>query len=114
MEDRTLRRVLRADAVWDAVLGAALCALASVQPWPLFVALGIGCFAFAVVLERGARGTESIPVCRAAAVGNALAVVAVIVVLALLPDPRAITVAALVVAAAGCAAFAALEWRAAF
>lgn len=116
-----LASVLRADAVWDGLLGIGLLlapwpavahavGTAPARPWPVFVLIGLGCLAFAVVMARVAGGPGAVGVARAAALANGAGVVAAVVLL-LFVAPDLTTRAALVVAAVGCAVFAALEWR---
>jgi hypothetical protein len=109
--DLDLSRILGADAVWDLVLGVTLCVLPLFieGPWPLFVALGVGCLAFSAVLWRAASQNRiAVAVCQAAALGNALAVLAALVALTFYPTAGL----ALAIVAVGCTVFATLEWRA--
>ncbi|MFE3170588.1 hypothetical protein ACFXPA_05330 [Amycolatopsis sp. NPDC059090] len=116
-----LPRILLADAIWDVLLGvvlvlspwrslANLLGLSAARPWPVFVVLGVGSFAFSGLLVRGALGTGTAEVCRAAAIANTAAVVAVIVLLALVGTLGSGWALLLGVAGAGCAVFAVLEW----
>ncbi|GHF46994.1 cell division protein FtsW (lipid II flippase) [Amycolatopsis bartoniae] len=114
-----LSTILRADAVWDCLLGVTLLLAAwpavaestaiSTALWPAFVLTGLGSLVFGVVLARSANTSSAPAVARAAAIGNAAAVVAVVVLL-LLTEPETAARAVLVLAAVGCAVFAALEW----
>jgi hypothetical protein len=122
-----MRLLLGADAVWDTLLGAALCLAAvpaiaravgasAARPWLVFVIVGVGCLVFAVVLALGARGRDTVAICGAASLGNAAgAVAAVVAIVVLIPVTglAAAWVAGLCVAAGGCALFFVLEWRAA-
>lgn len=107
--------VLGADAGWDVLLGVALFLapwLVTASMWPVFVMLGAGCFVFAVVLARAARGHETVTITRLAVIGNiAATTVSVVVVCSFRPSPG--ITAGVIIAAVGCAAFAALEWLAA-
>lgn len=118
---RYLPTILLTDAIWDSLLGVALVlapwqpivgifGLSAARPWPVFVILGIGSFAFAGLLIRSAQGTNTIEVCRIAAIANTVAVVAVIVLLALLSAVGPGWLSLLGIAGAGCAVFAVLEW----
>jgi hypothetical protein len=114
---RYLPGVLAADAAWDVAVGAALAAapwlagrvgLPAPGLWPVFVLVGIGCFVFAGLLVRGAKGAGTVEIARAAAIANAAAVV-VAVALALAVEPGPGWLSLLGIAALGCAVFAVLE-----
>ncbi len=118
---RRLLTILRADAAWDFLLGVVVLlapwpAIAGplqlpMGPWPIYVAIGLGCLAFAWLLARVGEA-DAIGLTRIAAIANAVAVVVILILVATLSRLGVTTVSALVVAAVGCAAFAVLEWRA--
>lgn len=110
-----LPAVLAADAVWDGLLGIVFCLvpwsahrLPAASPWPLFLVLGAGCFAFAALLTQAARGRNTVAVARLAAISNAAGMLVAIVVVVLLHTP--LQAAAVAVVGAGCGLFAVLEW----
>lgn len=117
-----LPAVLGADALWDVLLGVASGALAwpgrgrwlglpTGGAWPVYALLAVGCLVFAALLVRAARGRDRIRVARLAALANAGAAAGAFAAGALLQGTvRPGGTVVLVVAGAGCAAFAALEW----
>ncbi|WP_158891837.1 hypothetical protein [Amycolatopsis anabasis] len=116
---RRMRVILGVDAVWEVVLAAAHLAipwgplgLPPARPWWLFVTIGVGSLAFALVLAAAARGRDTVAVCVAAAIGNALTALAFLIVLVFLPNLHFAWFVGVAVTAVCCAAFAALEWQA--
>jgi hypothetical protein len=100
------RGVLIADAVWDVLLGVGFLVLLWLGfPWFLAVPLAIGCFAFAALLVKAARGSDTAAITRLAAVSNAVTAVAGVIAAVVAAVPM------LSVAAAVCAIFAGAEWR---
>lgn len=123
MSANTPRTVLRADAVWDLLLGLALLAagfggaydavgLPEAGSPGVIQACSVPLFAFAALLWRAASNERlAAPVCRAAALGN-LAAVPLAAALPIVVDGFAASGVAIILAAgAVCGLFAALQVR---
>lgn len=117
-----LRRICAADAVWDALLGIAFClapwprfadaiGLPAAQPWPAFEIVGLGCFVFSGLLVRAARGSDTVLIARAAAIGNTAVAILGIAALALLEPLSSTGAFTLVLVTSVCALFAGLEFQ---
>jgi hypothetical protein len=112
-----MRRILGVDAGWDLLMGVALCLIpwlypgfAGAAPW--FVGLGLGCIAVAFVMVRAAQGVNTADVCRIAAVGNAIAALAVMVCVWWFSPLGVVGNVIAAIVAVVCAGFAVLEWGA--
>lgn len=114
----SLKRILAFDAGWDILLGVLLIALpwtplvpVALHPWwPAFAVLGGGCLIFGVLLIRAAQGVNSLAICTAAAIGNAVSAGLLIVAVGLLPSLNGKEGGALLLVALVCGGFAFLEW----
>ena len=117
----TLHRLLAWDAAWELLVGIAcfiapfvakpLFGLDLVGWWPAFFLLGLGCVAFSALFARGARGIDSLRICTAGAIANALAAGSLMMVVSLVGALNNAAQITLLLLALVCAGFSFLQWR---
>lgn len=115
--------ILVADGAFDVLVGAALLAgtvasatrplgAGSLRPWPLFVAIGVGCLAFSALLFAASTGPGAKAFCRSIWLANVLTSAACVALLLAFPHLAHLYVVTLAVVGVGCAVFASFEWTA--